>query len=133
MHKKPNSESSGTLLKRIGRAFAFYRSNHKSGRVRYPSHLKEMATSAVSDTCRAAQVARSAGISEQALSYWLKLATERPRELIVEDGPQPAPTPEPANNIRTARLHFRSGAVMEVPVSMLSTDLIAALNSAVAP
>lgn len=129
MQKYPTNDM---VLTRVRTAFAAYRRKHKGSPIRYPANLKDLATASVSNLRRAAVIARTAGISEQALSYWLKCAVERPQELklVAENISEAMPV---AKDTLFARVFLPSGTTIEVPVLALTSSLIAVFQSAVTP
>jgi len=103
---------------------------HRQGngkRVHFPDSLKDLVVSAVEMGYSKAEVAKSAGVSGQAVANWAGCI--RPRELKVI-GAIPAPAEEPLTGA-VARIHFRSGMQIELPVSALSSSLITMLSGGV--
>jgi hypothetical protein len=104
------------VLARIKRQF--------SGNREYPfqESLKKLAISGLDAGCSPKDIARAAGVSRQSIVNWRKQLQASPVELkIVESAPTPAGQPE------VARIHFRSGVVVELPASRLDTEFLLSL------
>jgi hypothetical protein len=117
------------ILKQLSLAFARNkRRNH--GRQTYSPQLRDMALGAIDAGIGAKSVAKVAGISAQSVLNW-KRHVPAPRELKLVATVEAAPAPalqKPVGAPVTARVTLRSGALIEVPASALTVELIAALN-----
>lgn len=125
--KKKRDSQHGILL-RIGRSFAAHRRRQgDTRRVRYPDRLKRLAASALAAGARPSWVARASGVSQKSIDEWRKefISDERPHELQLVARREGLELDLPS---ATARLQFRSGVWMELPVSALGRDFLVALN-----
>ena len=125
MQSKANPKSGDQVLRKVERTFAAFRRRNSGERVRYPSHLKSLATSAISVERRPGVVARAAGVSAQTLSQWQRTVTEQPRELRVVAAKQVATVAATSCPVAVARVRLPSGVMIEIPVSALSPSLVA--------
>ena len=132
MRKDRNPVVDRPLLEKIDQKFRGFRRRRTAGRLRYPSNLRQLALTAVKGGTSAAAVARSAGVSEQSICNWLKENDEEvPQELtIVSKTPLSASSGDglAGGADATARIHLRSGVLIEVPVGALTPALIGAIN-----
>lgn len=128
MRKSKGPAVSQPLLARIDRLFRAFRRRRTGCRLTYPAKLKRLAVEATRGGCSAADVAHSAGVSEQSISNWLKEHQENtPQELTVisETTLAPSSVVAPALSLSpTARIHLPSGVTIEVPTEALTPSLV---------
>lgn len=125
------------IITEISKVFQAVRDS-RIGQPRYPLEARKLAVSAIKHGHSAADVAKAAGVSRGAITNWqirdenraeglraihLKLVKSRkqdrqPKEARIKGNEQKA----------TARIHFRSGATLEIAAEALTASLIAALN-----
>jgi len=132
--KATRTEGDGKILTGVRRAFARQRQLGLGVGNAYPKRLRSLAISALKAGHLSGAVAAAAGVSPQSLWNWghqvrkqmtppaveLKLIKEATGEVNAAAAPEVM-----------AQIHFRTGAVMDIPVFALSASLLAALNGGV--
>jgi hypothetical protein len=123
-----NNREAPEALKNIEEAFANWRQGNHKGRV--PVSIKRLAIAAVDGGHSASAVARAAGVSKQSMSTWRKSKSiAAPTELKISGC-------EPVAKVKgepvLLRICFRSGASVEIPASLFTARLVAALNGGAA-
>ena len=121
-----------SILRKLRLAFSRHRRRH--GRA-YSENLRRLAGNARKHGHSVVEVATAAGISEQCFRNWLKnMKTEPgpvPIELKLIDQPRVTETAqlsaETCDNSLVC-IRFRSGAILELPISRLDSGIVAALN-----
>ena len=120
-------------LEEIEISFKSYRLEHPEKRGHFPKDLKRLALLALSEGIPQREIAHAAGLTPKAIRNWrnrfvrvtdekvtmaknLKLVEQRP-EAVVFDNP----------GKQVARITLKSGVVIEVPPSELSTELLSRL------
>ena len=98
---------------------------------RFSPEFKRMVLSAIRSGKRACEVAEASGVSKQTVSNWLRSpAGDFGKAVELQLIDRPTVEPIPAAIAATARLHLRSGAVLEFPLSALDERLLALLGRA---
>lgn len=133
----PNSE----ILKQVQEAFGEYLREGDGKRRHWPLRLQRLASSAViNDGHKPGAVAKAAGVSRGSILNWCKNKKSGTQELqptspsavelkVVKSRSQVEVASEVQHAI--ARILFRSGAMMECPMSAVNADLVSALNGGV--
>ena len=122
-----------TRLEEIEISFKSYRLEHPEKKVHFPKDLKRLALLALSEGIPQREIARAAGLTPKAIRNWrnrftrvteeqvamaknLKLVEHRPEAIVSDISAQ-----------QVARIIFKSGVVIEMPPSELSTGLLSRL------
>lgn len=131
------------IIRKIRRAFFRHRRDHAPGHID-SKVLRHLVSEAIGAGHGPSQVANAAGLSRQTIVNWHRKQTgavarkgqrslghgricPSPVELKVVKSRTEAPVrPETAQC--TVRIVFRGGACMEIPVTALSSELVATLN-----
>ena len=124
------------LLKEIIHEFSIQRQNGPVKRRGYPKRLRKLVLSAVDVGHRLSRVTDAAGISRQTLMNWQddeqkesKRTPPMELQLVKEQRETGSACAVAQNqNEQKLRIHFRSGAIMEIPISSFNAPLVAALN-----
>lgn len=129
------------LLAEIQREFSECRGKSESRPQPYPLKLRRLAARAVDQGISPAAVARAAGVSRGTVVHWrtvpqyaVSRVQKRPIELRLRDDerlPQSGPlcvSGFDPQAVAVARIRFRSGVSLELPVSALSAQMLAWLQ-----
>jgi hypothetical protein len=136
MHPSPAAPNA-EILKQVQIAFSDYLREGGGKRRHWPLRLRRLAASAVDYGHRPAVVGRAVGASGSSVVKWCRvegLWPKKPRplatppvELKVIKCREPATVPAQAPST-IVRILFRGGATLEIPVSFVTSELVAALN-----
>jgi transposase-like protein len=140
----PSVIQSKEILSKIRVVFSERRRDQSHKRW-YPKALKDLAVSALEHGHAQSEVARAAGVSEGSIRNWRKSKKverrsfpldkqKRPLELKLIEGREVVPAPSLESGISNApseaiaRIEFRSGVRIALPVSALSERLFGLLQ-----
>lgn len=132
-------QAGSDILSEIEHRFSVERSRCGGKRNWYSTNLKQLALSAIELGNSQREVASSAKISRQSLKNWICRAVgqrqiQKPLELtLVTEKKSPGNLSSPTSRSTAcdesrAKISFRSGATLELPVSSLNAGLISILN-----
>ena len=117
------------ILEEIEDSFKKYRSEHPEQASHFPDELKRLPLLALSEGIPQRDIARAAGLTPKSMRYWRNRFAEEQvvaKNLkLVEQRPEPTKSDRPLKEM--ARITLKSGVVIEVPTSELSTELLSRL------
>ena len=117
------------ILEEIEDSFKKYRSEHSEQASHFPDELKRLPLLALSEGIPQRDIARAAGLTPKSMRYWRNRFAEEQvvaKNLkLVEQRPEPTKSDRPLKEM--ARITLKSGVVIEVPTSELSTELLSRL------
>jgi len=129
-------KSSDRVISEIVKKFQSIRDT-KKGQPRYTAEARMLALSAIDQGHSISEIAIAAAVTCKSIRNWqknvgnvsppinLKLVKSKKN---IEVTPEQLPRKNAVEKIMIARVHFRSGAVLEIEVEALTPSLIAALN-----
>jgi transposase-like protein len=142
MQNRTNRKSA--VLKEIKREFSAFRRGRQGRKGNgYPRGLRDLAVSGLEQGSSSSEVSEAAGVSGESLRNWrrdaqragvgsptqpVELELVESKETLPGEGPLPCEAGASlAHSEAIARIHFRSGVQMALPVSALSDRLIGLL------
>ena len=129
----PNPE----VLKEVSEAFGKYFNKGDGKRRHWPKALRQLAARAVAEGHGAQVVAKAANVCRGSVINWCNHErnppAEPPMELKVVKSREHNPVEDSKAELKTAvaRIFFRSGVILECPVSAVSSEILSALNEVV--
>ena len=118
------------ILEEIEDTFKKYRSEHPEQASHFPDELKRLPLLALSEGIPQRDIARAAGLTPKSMRYWRNRFAEEQVAVaknlkLVEQRLEPIESDRALKQM--ARITLKSGVVIEVPPSELTSELLARL------